>query len=181
MKANNRFEVADVQLHDNGLMIVKCAFLAGRAKDRLTTEPKLVFRCPMCGNVHEVSHRMLEIPAPCRMEAWKPFTCRKKALDLLVCAAMCQNKEKFGHFLLEPTDSFGQIGFLNRPLRERLITMEQAQGVFKRVEDLRKRRAEALDQINEFKQAYRLLAALEEDDTDKIMEVMNDVNGVNNA
>lgn len=176
MKANNRFAAAEAEVFQDGSIRVKCAFQVTHAHDPFACYPHLVFRCPICGEIHRYGHIPGNMAACCDRAMWTTKTCRKDGIDILLCAGMTEGP-RFGHFDLVPTDNFDQVGFLNKTQRERLVSQTMAKNIIEDHDRYFKERGEALrradEMIGELVKVHRLLDALETDDPEKVKEAMD--------
>ena len=176
MKANNRFAAAEAKVFQDGSIRVKCAYQVAYAKDPFAGYPQLVFRCPICGEVHRHGYLPGDRIAHCDRDTWTTKTCRKDGIDILLCAGMTKGP-RFGHFDLVPTDNFDQVGFLNKTQRERLVSKAMAGNIIENhdryLKEREKARKMAEKTLGELVKVHRLLDALETDDPEKVKEAMD--------
>lgn len=184
MRASSKFSVAKA-ICSNGLVHVKCAYWVKYPMNPFIEFPKLVFRCPICGDVHHYnySNDISDSPklAHCYSDFWTADKCRKDSIELIFLAglnnSMVLNKiSHFGYFMLEPTDDFSSIGFLNKREKEKLIDLKLANGIINYNENLlmkkEKARQEAKESFEEVVKIFRLLDTLNSDSPEKLEEAI---------
>lgn len=123
-KANNRYKVAAIDgLEDGQFLRIFCTpFLSA-----YSAQPGLVFRCPLCGEVHTHGYSAGHRVEHCFTSAMDKDNPKKYRKDAGPLRDLFENRDPmhYGYYLV-PTDDVSKVGFLNKGWRDSLVSIEQA-------------------------------------------------------